>query len=170
MSKWNPKNMQVQYRISENDYVNTMKLSVGNRMQKLSIVCLLTTVPLIFIAYYTRSPLREGAIMALIACFAAGMMVAYILPLIARRDYRKYKAIQGILTVELLDHELRIGAETGETRLAWDKILKWRHNEHYILIFLMPRLFYVVPKSVESSGFNVSMLIDKLSQQVGPAA
>lgn len=30
--------------------------------------------------------------------------------------------------------------------------------------------FFLVPKSVESSGFDVSLLVSKLSQQVGAAA
>ena len=46
---------------------------------------------------------------------------------------------------------------------------RWRQDERYILVYLMPRLFHVVPRRVAEQGFDVAALEAALARHVGPA-
>jgi hypothetical protein len=97
--------------------------------------------------------------------------VYYILtPILSRRHYRQYKAMHEEFTVELLDEGLRFTSVNSDIRIPWANIIKWRHNETCILIYQMPRLYGVVPKSVAARGFDVALLISRLTEQVGKAS
>ncbi|MGJ7606903.1 YcxB family protein [Variovorax sp. LT1R20] len=47
-------------------------------------------------------------------------------------------------------------------------MLKWRQDDRFVLLYLMPRLFHVLPKSVASQGFDVAALVERLNRHVGP--
>lgn len=88
-------------------------------------------------------------------------------PLLARRHYRKYKAIQQDLAVELAENGIRFFAPTGEVIVTWDQIYKWRQNATFVLIYPMPRLFHIIPCSVVAQGFDLQALTDALVAHVG---
>ncbi|MBU59708.1 MAG: hypothetical protein CL543_12580 [Alcanivorax sp.] len=67
-------------------------------------------------------------------------------------------------TVELREEGVSFSSRDGEGLLRWDAIHKWRQNDRYVIIFSMPRLYYVVPKSISESGFNIPALVAALNQ------
>ncbi|WP_098495014.1 YcxB family protein [Collimonas sp. PA-H2] len=159
--------MKAKYRISEEDYVNTMKLFAKLTPRKIFSY---STFVLVLVALAVFGPLvvKAGAIGGL----AGGLIVAvfgrYIVaPILARRHYRKYRAIHEEFTVELLQDGVRFISPNADGKLMWNHVLKWRQNDDYILIYPMPRLYHILPKSVVSDGFNVSLLINRLTQHVG---
>jgi hypothetical protein len=46
-------------------------------------------------------------------------------------------------------------------------VVRWRQNERFILIYPMPAMFYIVPKAIAGNGFDVSLLVQRLTSQVG---
>jgi hypothetical protein len=47
----------------------------------------------------------------------------------------------------------------GEAILLWRMIFQWRQNNQFVLIYAMPTLLYLGPKSVAQQGFDVPFLV-----------
>jgi hypothetical protein len=46
-------------------------------------------------------------------------------------------------------------------------MLEWRQNDDYVLVYLMPRMYHIIPKSIEESRFDLKSLIAALGKKVG---
>ena len=159
--------MKATYRITESDYVNAMKLC-ANYSPRLLVILSIIILSLLLLLVFGPPFVKIIAISGLVGGFCGFTIQRYIyIPIISRRHYRKYKLIHEEFMIELLDDGIQSSSPNGNGKITWDKMLKWRHNEKYILVYPMPRLFYVVPKSIELSGFDVPLLISRLTQHVG---
>lgn len=156
--------MEATYTITERDYVRAIML-FSKLTRKVAILVLAVYLALAVAVVILSVPLWLLAIGGIVG-------VSYhftITPYVSRRHYRKYKAIQGPITVQLKDEGVWIQSEDGSTIVKWEKIYRWRQNNNYVLIYLMPRLFYIIPKTVTESGFDLSSLIETLQTKVGKA-
>jgi YcxB-like protein len=159
--------MGATYRISEDDYVNAVAL-FGKIT--LSSAIGLSALALLLIGLDVFGPpfMRGVGIGGVIGGGVISVLGRYVLsPWIARRHYKSYKAIQEEITVEIFDDCIRLSTADSDSKIKWAKVHKWRHNDDYILIFPMPRIYYVVPKSLAAIGFDIPLLIAKLTQNVG---
>jgi YcxB-like protein len=159
--------MTAKYRISEDDYVNAMKLY--GKLTPLGAM-VLAGMALLLVMIEVLGPRALQGVAA--GGLAGGIIVAlvgwYVIsPIVGRRQYRKYKAIQEEFTVELFEDGIHIQTGESYSKIKWANIQKWRHNNDYILIYPMPRIYYVVPKSVSRDGFDMALLIAQLTQHVG---
>ena len=88
-------------------------------------------------------------------------------PILARRHYRKYKAIQEPINIKLNEDGIELSNPDGGGLVRWEKIFKWRQNEEYLLIYPMPRMYHIIPKSISKAGFELTALIQALQEKVG---
>jgi hypothetical protein len=159
--------MNAKYRVSEDDYVNATalfgKITLSSAIGLSALALLLLGLELF------GPPFMQGVgIGGIIGGAIVAVLGRYVLsPWIARRHYRNYKAIQEEFTIEILDDCVHFSTADSDSKIKWANILKWRHNDAYILIYPMPRIYYVVPKSLAASGFDIPLLIAKLTQNVG---
>ncbi|MBU1776611.1 MAG: YcxB family protein [Gammaproteobacteria bacterium] len=159
--------MKATYRISEQDYVNAMKL-FAKLTPRLMMIYLVSALALAALALFGGVIASAGAIGGLTGGIIAILIGRYIvMPIMARRHYRKYKAIQEEFAIELLEYGVRLSSPDAEGKITWGKMLKWRQNESYVLIYPMPRLFHIIPKSVATQGFDLQALTDELQRHVG---
>lgn len=161
--------MQARYRLSEQDYVNAGRL-YARLTPRLWLVVAGGLAVLLATMLWGTPRARAAAVGGL----AGGLLVAALIrwvvnPWLLRRHYRQYKAIQQEQVLTLLDSGLHIASPDGEVRVGWDKILKWRCGADHVLIYPMPRLYYVVPTAVAQQGFDVQALTSALARHVGPA-
>jgi hypothetical protein len=77
-------------------------------------------------------------------------------------------AIQELIAAELTDKGIKFSNADGEAILSWSKVFQWRQNDQFILIYGMPILYYIVPKSIGREGFDVPLLVQRLAEHVGP--
>jgi hypothetical protein len=70
--------------------------------------------------------------------------------------------------VELTETGINLSTADGTINLQWSKILQWRQNDRFVLIYPMPILFYLVPKSIAREGFDIALLVQRLAEHVGP--
>lgn len=162
--------MKANYRISEDDYVNAMRLFVKLSPHVCAIYSV-STLALVLLSLYGAPLIKAGAIGGLVGGAIVTLIGRYIAsPMLARRHYQKYKAIQDEFTIELLDDGVRFASPDADGKLTWDKMLKWRENQDYVLIYPMPRIYHIVPKSISSGGFDVKMLTSRLLDYVGKPA
>lgn len=161
--------MEAEYRISE-DYARAVKLGTKISPNVMAIYSSGLAI-LIMFSIFGKPDIQAAAIAGLIGGTATIAICRYLVsPIVTRRHYKKYKAMQVPFKVQLLDDGVRFLSEDGEWKLPWAKILQWRQNERYLLIYSNPALFYVVPKSIEANGFDISALTSQLSKHVGAAA
>ncbi|MEJ2466762.1 MAG: YcxB family protein [Candidatus Thiodiazotropha sp.] len=162
--------MKATYRISEQDYADAMKL-FAKLTPRLTITYSAAALAMVVLAVFGPPILSGGAIGGLVGGLSVALVGRYIVsPILARRHYRKYKAIQEEFTVELVDVGVRFTSTNADGKITWDKIHKWRENEDFVLIYPMPRIFHMIPKSVAAQGFDLQALIDGLQQHVGKPA
>lgn len=160
--------MIANFRISEDDYAAAIKVSTRLSRMRLALLIVMVVV------------FALGAVLAgrtlwqllLVGFIGVGIIVLSIVlaPMLARRHYRKYKGIQVEFSAELLDNGLRMVSPHGEGTLVWENILKWRQSDRFVLVYPMPRIFHILPKSVAEQGFDLQGLIERLNQYVGPEA
>lgn len=159
--------MKATYKISEDDYVNAMRLfSKFTTRQVLGFG--LAATALVFLGFYGSLVWSAGAVGGLVGGAAVTVIGRYVVsPMLARRHYRKYKAIQEAFVIELVNDGVHLSSPSADGTVKWDQIHKWRQDDDLVLIYPMPRLFHIIPKSVASQGFDLRALTDGLLQHVG---
>lgn len=161
--------MTARFRISEDDYAAAMKLFARMSPMRWALLIGMTAV-LVLAVWLGGRAFRPFAIAGLVGGTGVILLSMALAPVLARRHYRKYKAIQEEFSAELLDEGLRLSAPHGGGTIVWTHVLKWRQSDRFVLIYVMPRLFHIVPKSVAAQGFDLQGLIDRLNRHVGPEA
>ena len=95
--------MIARFRISEKDYVSALKL-YGKLTPKMIMIYLLVAGALILVAIFGTTLLRSGAFGGLIGGGIVFIFGRYVItPILARRHYRKYKAIHDEFSISLSD-------------------------------------------------------------------
>jgi hypothetical protein len=162
--------MRATYRISEEGYLGAMRL-FAKFTPRLATIYLASAAALAVLAIFGTPVLRGGAIGGLIGGLSVTLIGRYIAsPMLARRHYQKYKAIHDEFGVELVDDGVRFTSPSADGKITWDKIHKWRQNDEFVLIYPMPRIFHIIPKSVAAQGFDLQALTKGLLQHVGKPA
>jgi YcxB-like protein len=155
------------FRISEEDYVDAMDLFAKLTL-RMAVIFPISALGLVLVALFGSPIFRSGAIGGLVGGLAVTLIARYIVsPRLARRHYRNYKAIQEEFSLELLEDGIRYVSPNAEGKTIWSQVHKWRQNDKYVLIYLMPRLFQIVPKSIAAQGFDCQALTNRLLQHVG---
>jgi YcxB-like protein len=143
----------IKYRITEDDYASAVRFHAWRgfiaRPSTTTLVAGGITVVLLGFILWTE-PLLLAPLAFVVAVFA--ILVAFGLlvrvPNRARQHYRQYKGMDEPLTVELTDAGLKFSNADAEGTVPWSKILQWRQNDRFILIYRMPIMFHIVPKSI----------------------
>jgi YcxB-like protein len=159
--------MEIEFKITQDDYVSAMKL-YSKRTPIITGIYSAIVIVLCLIIVIGTPDLRVSAIGGLFGGSIVIMLMYFVItPLFARRHYQKYKAIQEPMFVQLMDDGVEFSNADGGGLVRWEKILKWRQNDEYVLLYLMPRLYHIIPKTVKNLGFDFTSLTKKLESTVG---
>lgn len=161
--------MIAKFRISEDDYAAAMKTFARMTRARWALLAGLAVLVVVgaLLSGPAMWPIALGGLGGGVGVILIALVVA---PVMARRHYRKYKAMHSEFGAELLANGLRLSSPHGEGTIVWENILKWRQNDRFVLIYPMPRIFHILPKSVAEQGFDLQGLIAQLKQRVGPEA
>lgn len=107
--------MKATYRISEQDYVDAMKL-FAKLTPRIVVIYSLAVLSLATISVFGLFALRGAAIGGLIGGISVSLIGRYVVsPFLARRHYRKYKAIHEEFEIELVDDGVRFENQNGNS-------------------------------------------------------
>lgn len=159
--------MEANYVISEDDYVGAMKL-FAKPTPKAALFYGLGAVALAFGAVFGPPIIKAGAIGGLAGGGVVALLGRFIVsPFLSRRHYRKYKAIQEPVRMRLREDGVEFSNADATGVVKWEKVFRWRQNKDYILIYPMPRMYHIVPKSIEHQGAQLGPLLEALKSNVG---
>ena len=159
--------MEVDYAITEKEYVNANKLFTKPSKNILAIY-LVVDIALISIALTVDSRIvRFAAIGAVVGGIIGHVLVRHLYaPFRAKRQFRSYQAAQETVHLNLATEALNFKSAIGEATIEWERITKWRENAELILIYQTPEVYHIIPKRIGSIASN---LTKTLSSQVGKA-
>ncbi|CAB5081493.1 hypothetical protein D3OALGB2SA_643 [Olavius algarvensis associated proteobacterium Delta 3] len=159
--------MEFQYNIRETDYVNSNILSaIASKKQLIWLFA--GGFGLLLLGVFGQGAIKGMGFGGLVCGILGYFITLYVYtPWQAKRQYKNYKLIQAPLKIELVDDGFKISAEHGQTHVKWESLVKWRENDNYILIYFAPKLYYLIPKRIDKSGFNVNRLRQSLKEKIG---
>jgi hypothetical protein len=159
-------NNEIFYTISEKDFIKAYRLAAKASKKQL-IWLYIGGFLLLCLALFGPEGLKNLGWISLGGGAAGYFLTLYFLtPRQAKNHYRNYKSIQGQLSIKLENDGFVIKTEDGNNYAKWDKLLKWRENNQYMLIYLAPKLFYLIPKN-ENSNEVVKNLKSSLLKNIG---
>lgn len=159
--------MEASFTISDHDYLEAMKL-FQKITPKIAGLYAIAVAILALTALLDPHVLKAGAWGGLTGGVFVVLPGRNVLnPLQAERHYKNYKEIQEPVTIQLKDEGIRFSTADSGGLIRWERIFKWRQNENYLLIYPMPQLYHIIPKSITDSGFDISSLITLLQSEVG---
>lgn len=86
---------------------------------------------------------------------------------LVRRNYRLSPLARQPVSICFLHNGLLFKTTTGENLIEWKYIVKWRQNKEFILVYLTPSRYSIIPKRLESNGLNIASLENALLKHVG---
>jgi hypothetical protein len=160
--------MKVELRITEDDYAKAAQFHEWPQVLRWPSA-VMQILAVIFAAWASPPDAAHIVrVLAILWAVLAAVLMYVIVPYPPPPDVPAIQSYPGAKSLELADEGLRLGSVGDEAILPWRMIFQWRQNNQFVLIYAMPRLFYLVPKSVAQQGFDISLLVQRLAEQVGP--
>jgi hypothetical protein len=161
--------VEIEYRISEDDYVGAVKLAAVATKRQLLWLSLLGIILLLFAIFGERS-LKFMGIFGIAGGIIGYFLTVYIIsPWKAKQQYRNYKLLHQDLSIAFTDTGYIMKAPNGENTVKWSDLLRWRENKEYILIYFAPKLFHLIPKRLSDKGLDINKIEHDLHSQLGSA-
>ncbi|MFP6584592.1 MAG: YcxB family protein [Candidatus Hydrogenedentota bacterium] len=150
---------EVDYLVTEEDTVAALRLhwKPTRVIQSFQIFIGVWVVILAFVG-----PTNTIKILAL-SCIGFYILTRKFLgPYIQRRTYRKYKLLQEPVSLSFDADGVKFVAQSYNTAITWKHLVRWKDNDRFILLYVSPRQYYVIPKRIGDDGFDVEGLIETL--------
>ncbi len=155
--------MTTSYKLTESDVVNAMQLhgkGSNNTLFILIIIGIVLVLTGIFTEY--RGLGFGGAIGGIIGYFS---VLFLLIPFKAKKHYRQHKALRNEITMLLSEQGINFKSESGESKLQWSDVHKWKHGKGVYLLYITSNMFHMVPSRALSNEKDFSKL---LSKHIGP--
>lgn len=154
--------MLVEGTLEERDNVAAQYLHLRPRPVFAAIGALLAVV-CIFVLIAVQSLIMLG-----IAAYLAIWFLA-VIPWLAKRNYRQYKALSEPVSIEVRVDGLYFKRENGEALVPWSEIVKWRHGKNLLLLYPASNIFHIIPKHFFTTSEEYGVFIQTLKEQIGNA-
>lgn len=162
----------ISYRITEADYIAALRLyhRRGSRWNRLGFGAA-AALGLVFVAVGLWAHLWWLTVVGLVYAALPWWIHRLIGEPLARRHYRRYPAMHQEQSMGLEDDGSGVCASSamGESHLSWPPIIRWVEDSDYLLLFMQPRLYLIVPKRADPQGIVVAPLQALLREHIGPA-
>lgn len=150
---------EVKYTVTEEDTVAALRLhwKPSRVIRSFQIFIAMWVVILAFVG-----PTNTIKILAL-SCITVYILTRKLLgPYIQRRTYRKYKLLQEPVYLSFDADGVKLSAESYNTSITWDHLVRWKDDDRLILLYVSPRQYYVIPKRIGDLGFDVDGFLETL--------
>lgn len=151
--------MECSYTLTESEVVKSLQLH-GRGENRTLIVLAIVGVALVLLGILTdlKAIGFGGAMGGLIGYFAT---VFLIIPFNAKRQYKQNRSLRGEMHLSLSEQSVSFKAETGESKLQWSDIDKWKHRGGIYLLYITSNMFHMVPSRALENENGLSNLLLK---------
>lgn len=150
------------------DYVRAQYLHIRPRplYKVLGVIVLVLFLWAAWLAF-TSDDFGAFDILFLVTIVAFILNFTVYIPWKTRRVYRQQKALQRGLSFKFDDAGASISNENGHSTSPWSDYLKWKQNDHLILIYLSDCMYHMLPRRmfVDPGGFE--KLGELLTRRIG---
>lgn len=153
----------VRYTVTEDDCVQALRLHWRPTRGVLSIQIFLGTFVIIMAIFGPTQTIQLLAVACILVFFLTRRVIG---PWIQRNTFRKSKILQEPLILTYDDEGVHLKGESGESRMTWDRLMKWKDSETYLLMYISPRQYYIIPKRLRDQDFDVDGLCERLAANV----
>ena len=165
--------MPASYTISEHDYIESAQLN-GDLIKKTKTFHFVIDTLLALAGAVSLLNGNKVLGFSFIGAAVGATTLPFLLrkfaaPFFLKRHYKKYRQMQKPMSVELVSEGLSFKTETGSSTLLWPDIHAWRKNSQYILLYIAPKIYHVLPVRIADSGFPIGELKEKLTAKIGAA-
>jgi len=155
--------MNCSYKLTELEVVKAMQLHGRGSYRTLAV---LTTIgiSLLFLGVFTEYKVISfgGAIGGLVGYFATLFL---LIPFNAKRQYKQHRALKNEISMLLSEQGINFKSESGESKLQWGDIHKWKYGKDIYLLYITSNMFHMVPSRALSNEGELTKL---LGEHVGP--
>jgi len=154
--------MSCSYKLTQPEVVRAMQLH-GRGNNRTLVVLSIVGIALVLIGVLTdyKAIGFGGSIGGIIGYFA----VLYLLiPFNAKRQYKQLRALKNEIHMTLSPQGIDFKSESGESKLQWDDIHKWKSANGVYLLYVTSNMFHTVPSRALPNENELSRL---LTENVG---
>jgi len=154
--------MDCSYKLTQEEMVKAMQLHGRGTNKTLAFLCIAGVVLVLLGAFSDYKAIGViGAAGGVVGYFA----VRYLLiPLNAKRQYKQNHAFKNEIHMTIFDQGINFKSESGESKLLWSDIHKWKNGNGVYLLYITSNMFHMVPSRALSNEKKFSML---LSENIG---
>ena len=166
--------MPNQFIISVEEYIASALLN-GEMTQKGKRIHLAIDISLLILGVVTLFYGRYVIACASIGAVIGGNLFPFLLrkiyvPWMLKKHYEKYSNIKKPISASVENEGIKFESTDGANNvLKWLDIYSWRENNFLLLIYLAPNIYNIVPKRIETEGFPLQELRQRLLDNVGNA-
>lgn len=158
--------MEFKYKLTEKDTIEAMQLH-GQGRKITRIILVIMGIILVFIGILT--PFKLISFLSVVGGIAGYFItLKVIIPFRAKRQFRELKALQNEITINLSDSGLVFSSDSGESRLKWSDINRWKYNKNICLVYITSNMFHIIPFNVVTENSVLQKLYELLREHVGP--
>lgn len=156
--------MNCSYALSEQEVVKAMRLHGKGSREKLVLLALAG----LLLAATVYSAGHE--ILSISGCI--GGLVGYycflflVIPLNAKKQFKQNRSIRNEITMLVDEHGISFKSESGESRLQWSDIHKWKFTPGIFILYITDNMFHTVPAKALP---NERLFSESLAKCIGPA-
>jgi hypothetical protein len=139
--------VEIQYRYTENDYVQAQRAYLAKRWYKLYIPAFLA-VALVFIGLGIWSTV--GVSLSYGIAWFVGAAFFAIFPVLqaeqAKKDFRGSPSAEGEFRLSFDDNGLQLQSPHGGGTVKWSALVGWIDSPDLFLVLASSRIYYLFPK------------------------
>ena len=159
--------MPIEYTITTRDHTRAMMLFCHPTRKQILILVLITLAIMGILAWIYQVITPIFSIIPLGGIAGMVMYIYIFVPLWAKWVYRNYKLIHNKYELTMNEEGLFYQDRQGFSTLKWTDYMRWRENKEYILLYLSPALFHIIPKRLSEAGLDLDFLKEKLQEHLG---
>lgn len=154
--------MSCSYELTQEEVVRAMQLH-GRGTNRTLVAFSLIGIALVLVGVFTdyKAIGFGGSVGGIIGYF----IVLYLLiPFNAKRQYKQLRALKNEIHMTLSPQGIDFKSESGESKLQWGDIHKWKSANGVYLLYITSNMFHMVPSRALPNENELSKL---LSNNVG---
>jgi hypothetical protein len=148
--------MSCSYKLTEAEVVKAMQLH-GRGTNKTLVALSIVGVALMPLGIFTdyKAIGFGGAVGGLIGYFA---VLHLLIPFNAKRQYKQHRALKNEIRMALSEQGIDFQGESGESKLQWGDIHKWKNGNGVYLLYITSNMFHMVPSRALPNENELSKL------------